>query len=562
MEITRARVAAWAAGSGLLWSLAWPYVGGFTWVAFFAWLPLLHAERLHSQRTANKARSFFPYVWIATLIWNGLGAWWFYNVSEPLDTRLVSGTAPLVVNSLLMTIPWWLKRVVNKRFGMQWATWAFIVFWIAFERLHHGWDLQWPWFSIGNVFGTQPAWVQWYEITGMLGGTLWVLLVTLILDQAIVAWLGNAPRKRILANVSFVVALVAIPLSISLARFYTYQQEGSTAEVVVVQPNIDPYNEKFGGVDALIQLDRMLSLAKMMITDSTRLVLLPETALQENATVDGSSGTQQFLGLWENDLAASKSVQRIKKFQAEFPHVSILAGMNSDSLYPATGPRPMAARPLYRDIPPGMEAEQRWYVAYNAALWVPAKGPIESYHKSKLVAGVEQLPFENVLGPIGALVVDLGGTTGSLGKQKIRSVLKDGNSNLRVIPAICYESEFGEHIAAHVRNGGNLLAVITNDGWWGDSPGYKQHITFATIRAIEMRRDVARSANTGISCFSDQRGVLRDHTDWWVPTVIRSTVNLNEKITFYAAHGDLIGLVAMFFAAGFFVALVVKRFMP
>ena len=128
----------------------------------------------------------------------------------------------------------------------------------------------------------------------------------------------------------------------------------------------------------------------------------------------------------------------------------------------------MAARPLYRDIPPGMEAEQRWYVAYNAALWVPAKGPIESYHKSKLVAGVEQLPFENVLGPIGALVVDLGGTTGSLGKQKIRSVLKDGNSNLRVIPAICYESEFGEHIAAHVRNGGNLLAVITNDGWWGD----------------------------------------------------------------------------------------------
>ena len=123
-----------------------------------------------------------------------------------------------------------------------------------------------------GYLGIQPAWVQWYEITGMLGGTLWVLLVTLILDQAIVAWLGNAPRKRILANVSFVVALVAIPLSISLARFYTYQQEGSTAEVVVVQPNIDPYNEKFGGVDALIQLDRMLSLAKMMITDSTRLV--------------------------------------------------------------------------------------------------------------------------------------------------------------------------------------------------------------------------------------------------------------------------------------------------
>ena len=71
-----------------------------------------------------------------------------------------------------------------------------------------------------------------------------------------------------------------------------------------------------------------------------------------------------------------------------------------------------------------------------------------------------------------------------------------------------------------------------------------------------MRRDVARSANTGISCFSDQRGVLRDHTDWWVPTVIRSTVNLNEKITFYACYGDLIGLVAMFFVGGYFLEFV------
>lgn len=563
MEITRARVAAWAAGSGILWALAWPYVGGITSIAFLAWLPLLHAERLHSSRTANKPRSFFPYVWIATLIWNGLGAWWFYNVSEPLETRMVSGSAPLIVNSLLMTIPWWLKQVVYKRFGKQWAAWSFIVFWIAFERLHHGWDLQWPWFSLGNVFGTQPAWIQWYEFTGMLGGTLWVLLVTLFLDRAISAWNINEPRRKSYFNAAFGAALIALPLVISVIRFNTYQQEGPSTEVVVVQPNIDPYNEKFGGVNALVQLDRMLALAKSMITDNTRLVLLPETALQENATVDGSSGVQLFKGLWENDLAASKSVQRIKEFQYEFPNVAVLAGMNSDSLYPTTGPRPIAARPLYRDIPLGMEAEQRWYVSYNAALWMPAEGPLLSYHKSKLVAGVEQLPFENLLGPISALVVDLGGTTGSLGKQKIRSVLKDGNSDLRVIPAICYESEFGEHIAAHVRNGGNLLAIITNDGWWGDSPGYKQHITFATIRAIETRRDVARSANTGISCFSDQRGVLRHLTKWWVPDVIRSNVNLNDKITFYVEYGDLIGLIALALASGLIVGigatLVVER---
>ena len=123
-------------------------------------------------------------------------------------------------------------------------------------------------------------------------------------------------------------------------------------------------------------------------------------------------------------------------------------------------------------------------------------------------------------------------------------MLRDGP--LRIVPAICYESVFGEHIAAHIRNGGNLIAIMTNDGWWSDSPGYRQHLTFASIRAIETRRDIVRSANTGISCSVDRKGVIHDATNWWVPAAVRVTVHLHDEITFFVRHGDLIGLVATF----------------
>ena len=138
-------------------------------------------------------------------------------------------------------------------------------------------------------------------------------------------------------------------------------------------------------------------------------------------------------------------------------------------------------------------------------------------------------------------------------------MLRDPSSGIAVIPAICYESVFGEHVAAHVRNGGNLIAVITNDGWWGDSPGYHQHLTFSSLRAIEMRREVVRSANTGTSCTIDRRGVVHHATTWWVPTAFKATVHLNNEVTFYARYGDGIGRVALMFSALLLIMAFVRR---
>src|SRR5690606_29707970 len=144
------------------------------------------------------------------------------------------------------------------RFGSRWADPALVIAWLAFERLIHDWDLQWPWLSLGNVFGTRPAWVQWYEFTGMVGGTQWVLLLNLLLNRCIVLW--KTERRAAWRFVAAAGLAIGAPLAGSVWRFnHVEEPREGTVEVVVVQPNIDPYKEKFGGLDALEQLERMLT---------------------------------------------------------------------------------------------------------------------------------------------------------------------------------------------------------------------------------------------------------------------------------------------------------------
>jgi apolipoprotein N-acyltransferase len=162
---------------------------------------------------------------------------------------------------------------------------------------------------------------------------------------------------------------------------------------------------------------------------------------------------------------------------------------------------------------------------------------------------VEKMPFARLMKPLEGLAINLGGTVGSLGSDENRSDFERKSDGLKIAPVICYESVFGEYLTEYINNGANLIFVITNDGWWGNSPGYRQHMVFSKLRAIETRRSVARSANTGISAFIDQRGDVFQATKYWVPAVIRQKINANDYLTFYVRYGDYIGRVSGFVTA-------------
>lgn len=522
-----------ALSGGALLTLAWPASGSATPLLFIGLVPLLLVVELRCPPKGPCDRRGTGWMLFAGLaLWNLVTTSWLGNVQEALGTRLLTGVGVMLANAGLQLIAFAITRRVRRRYG-RWMGWgAFAAWWMAWEVLHMRWDLQWPWLALGNGFAVRPEWVQWYEVTGHLGGSVWVLAANLLVLRWVLSGYGMrtawAPA-----------ALIVLPVLASMLRFHSYAERGRPVEVVVVQPNVDPYSEKFGGIDPLVQLDSMLALAEAAMTDSTRLVLLPETALQEASRVFLSpAGGLEVQGLWENAIDSSGSVGRIRAWQQRHPHCAVLAGMSSSRLIEADAPRSTVARPI--------GGTDRFYESANAALFVaPGEGSV-TYRKSKLVAGVELLPFHDQLGSLDALSIDLGGTTGSLAQQDTRAVFRPSDDGLAAAPVICYESVFGDYVADYVRNGADLIAILTNDAWWGDSFGYRQHLAYASLRAIETRRAVARSANTGVSCFIDQRGIVHQATAYWTKTAIRGTVLLDRTATPFVAWGELLRWPALF----------------
>ncbi|WP_192822617.1 apolipoprotein N-acyltransferase [Rufibacter sp. LB8] len=511
----------------LLW-LGWP-VKPLAFVLFVGFVPFLYLEQAISRKDKPKrGRTFFKYSYLTFLLWNAFTTYW---VSY---STIFGGVAAVLTNSLLMCLPmlafFWTKRAAGKVLGYL----SLPVFWIAFEQFHLNWDLSWPWLTLGNGFAAVPGWVQWYEYTGFLGGSVWVWAVNLL-----VFWAMTSKTKR-WHKAQLAVWMVTVPLVWSFYIGNNYQEQGEAAEVVVVQPNVDPYKEKFEGAEGHIpfeqQLARLIKLSEQQITPNTKFVLWPETSI--------SNGLN-----WEEGFAGSPLRYTLQDFLNRHPGVELVSGITSGQMYVDSTKKSVTAR---------YHPQVGYYDVFNAALHLPQSGNAAFYHKSKLVPGVEKMPYPAFFSFLGGLAIDLGGSVGSYGLQEERSVFRHAQKpELAGAPVICYESIYGEYVSDYVRAGASAIFIITNDAWWSDSPGYKQHLQYASLRAIETRRAVARSANTGISGFINQKGELGQKSDWWVQAALRDTILFNQSQTFYTRYGEFIGHGSQWLALGFLVAAVV-----
>jgi apolipoprotein N-acyltransferase len=168
------------------------------------------------------------------------------------------------------------------------------------------------------------------------------------------------------------------------------------------------------------------------------------------------------------------------------------------------------------------------------------------------------MPYPKVFRFLERFALNLGGISGSLGMQPHRTVFVTWDST-HIAPVVCFESVFGAYVGDYIRDGAQAIFVVTNDGWWRTTAGHKQHLYFSSLRAIETRRMVARSANTGISCFVDQRGLIHKRTKYGVETAIRGVVTLAATHTFYTRRGDMIGRAFCWVAAVLIVSTIVER---
>ena len=494
--------------SGGLLTAAWP-TWGIAAIAFVGFVPLLLLENRIAQ--GEKGRIFWL-SFLTFLVWNVSTTWWVWNATP-------AAILAWALNALFMAIVFQVFHLTKKKVcNKLWGNFFLIPYWMAFELLTYHWSIKWPWLNLGGAFSSCISWVQWYEYTGLAGGTLWVLLVNVLIANIILSAKAQQTRPLII-NIGVGLAVLLLPIFISKNIYKHYEDQGTDTEIIVVQQNCDPWNEQFDShfYDQVIQNNIALSLP--LVTEKTRFVVSSESAIQE--------------GIWLHEIDKSDALNTLHEYIQKHPQMAFVIGGTT-----------------YEWVPKGMENDfparqignsDRYYYCHNSALLIDTIN-VQHRNKSQLTPAVEAIP--EWMGFLRNFSLTMGIARGTLKGDPEAKVMTFGNHKIGA--AICYESAFGEYVSSFCKKGADLLFVITNDGWWGHTPGYRQHFEFSKLRAIECRRCIARSANTGRSGFINQRGDVLQRTHYWEPDGIRETLKANTKVTFYAKHGDYLSRIAVY----------------
>lgn len=520
-----------------------PYLVPHTgFLALLGFIPLLCMERI---ATMQEKKHVWLYHYTAFVLWNAITTFWVCNAT------IGGGLFAIFANSLQMSLVFGLFRWSKRKFKGALPYIFLMTAWIAWERFYFDAEISWPWLVLGNSFARSTWAIQWYEYTGTLGGSLWIWACNLAIFGIMTSlsdgkW-GDFNTKAKVASITGCIILFTVPFATSAiieSRSDRFPTEEGELECLIIQPNIDPYN-KFEFLSQSQQNDILLKLTDSVISarkgDSTAaplLVIAPETF-----TNDITIG----------NYPKSRTWNTFTSYLQDYPNVNLLFGASSYEYIQSSLAPSKTARKL---------GQNTWYESHNSALITDGSKRTEIFHKSKLVVAVEKTPYPGLFCKIDDM---LGGVMGRCIGQDEISLLNvqytsegKGVQKIPVGCAVCYESVYGEYYTDYVKKGAKAMTIITNDAWWGDTPGYRQHLSYATLRAIETRRAIARCANTGISAIISPSGKILKETEWWEPATLKASIPLTSELTFFTIYGDITGRVCTFLFLLLMLALVVR----
>ncbi|VFA42111.1 apolipoprotein N-acyltransferase [Chryseobacterium indologenes] len=518
--------------SAMLLSVSWPTYG-VPFFIFFALVPLLMMEHGISKFSDYKRKSWmvFGLSYLCFVIWNIVTTGWLYGSKNPDGSHsMMAVVFPVLVNSLLYSLVFQCYHWYKNAQGTYWGLAFFVAIWMSFEKFHLGWELTWPWLNLGNAFSEYPKLIQWYDTLGATGGSFWILLINVLIFYTVRTFEAGRKRKDLIRNSSIVLALIAIPMVISVIKYNNFDKKPSgQVNVLMLQPDLDPYAEKYSKDSLTIEND-LLALAEKNSTGKIDYYLAPETALPGRGSIS------------ETAFEKSLLLNNLKDFLARHPGSVFTTGISSHHLYFDPSAMPKEAYQINQGV---------WVASYNTAIQVAPNQKVQVYHKGKLVPGVEIFPYMSVLKPLlGDAMLNLGGTVASLSTDKERVAFSNPYNKGKIAPIICYESIYGEFVTDYVKKGANFLGIVTNDSWWGVTEGHKQLLSYARLRAIETRREIARAANSGISAHINAKGEVEADTFYGDQTALFAKVNLYDTMTFYSRAGDILSRFSIF-ALGF-----------
>lgn len=491
-----------------LLSIGW--LGGTGITLLVALVPLL----IISENLSDSTRDWWRMCgWgaLTFLLWSAATIWWVW-IATPIGpiTAAIFGTFYNLC--ALMSYHYTSKRAPR---ALAYTLLASI--WLATEFVYYSADVMtFPWLLLGHGFSGDVWAVQWYEYTGIFGGSLWVLASNIAVFEIL--------RTRTTTARVRAAMIVLIPIVVSLVLLFSYTPSERTTQISVIQPNVPCYEDEritMGKMDPT--QDVMDLMANVPATSS--FVLMPESALAYLPRIGSVE---------ERNLHYYAPL--LRDIQGEsHPDTKLITGASTTVRYGDTKATDTAH---YYD-------GYGWYDQYNSALLINSNGETENiYHKGKLVIGVEAVPMKSLFD---IFEVDLGGVSGQLGWGKEHTLFS--NDGVMIGPAICYEGLYGGYFLGFARQGAEVMALISNDGWWGNTPGHKRLFDFCRLRAIETRRAIARSANTGISGFISPTGkTIGERLTWEEEGVLTAEVELRSEKTIYTLYGDWIARIASYVA--------------
>ncbi|WP_457653228.1 apolipoprotein N-acyltransferase [Rhodocaloribacter sp.] len=475
--------------TGLLLGLSFPPLP-FPFLAWVAFVPLLRRWD-----DAPPGSRMLLEAYLAFLITYAVAFFW--PLFHALPQTVLASITPLLALPLVMALPVGASALVRRRLGRGPGLVALVAFFLVTEGALSRGPFAFPWSLVGHTQAEALRFNQFAEWTGTPGLSLWVLFLN------VAAFAVVRPRASRRLPLVALALLLVLPFAFSRWRRASLPPPRGYAAVGLVQPALPPL--AWADVHDAARVDTLLALTEPLFSDAAlrpRLVVWPETALPV------------FTDPARRDALHARLQTFVDRHEA-----ALLTGAVT--------------------LAPGGDAYR------NSALLFRPHRPPERYDKVRLVPFAEYVPFSERFPWLRALSAPAGGVSGYRPGVHPR-VLQAGDLTLGVL--ICFESIFGNPSRAYVEQGADFLVTITQDGWWGRTPGYRQHFAFTRLRAVETRRAVVQVSVTGVSGLIDAGGAARFEAGWMKRSARTALVPLRSGETFFARHGDLVTPLAAFVA--------------
>lgn len=453
--------------SGLLLFLS--YSPQFTWVVFFCLVPFLVFNLYYSNSKINILLSSFSLL----LTWNILNLQFLYSFSLSFYSSFLNKFAPLgiLIYSVVGFLPFIFLLIKNK-----YRLLLFVCCWIMVEQLYLNWQLDSPFSSLGNILGAYPKLIQWYQYTGVLGGSIWILAINSILCITVQQIVVNRSFPKTILIASFVIVL--LPTVSSLMDYYNYAQDNISRTV-----RIFSYDNKIDNLSLIKDLHLYYDTNDVPIADYT---LLPELVISLNnqqpeqnreileirELIHKRGGSENFI-LGAN-LTAWKNQQ------------VIAISINEDTL--------------------------------------------QKRYKEMLVPFGEKIPFPELMNPIIGLVYKYS-ISPYISPKKGSGLFKNKEDIFHV--SLCYESFFENFLKQHLNHSAQVIFVVAREPFQFNNHYKNISLLMSQIQAITFQKYLVRSSWCGVSCVINTKGevqqVVYNKND-----VIDAKIFLNDKHSFFS----------------------------